>query len=282
MNCKLNFFIIYRKDVKLYTMALLSNEKKQELLALKQDDLKVSTISKLFGKTTTRSAGKFVINPPKFNVRDKLHLNAGEYINIKEVDTTVGSFLFNKLMVEGIIEEIIPNGYYNEVINKGGFNKLIDIISQGLLMKKIPIDPNLIKWIKHYEFYSLKLSTVFSPSYTESLLKGNSVVKKEKEKLLKTKEIKSPTDMTDLEDQLVASSRKILEGDPGMTLFNSGARGSFENDYKNMNLMVGPVAIPGSDGEFDFMTSNYIEGIQKKDLVAAGNSIINSAFPKAV
>lgn len=261
---------------------VLKAEEKKELLAIEQDTLSISKITVLFGKTTTKKDGKFVVKPPKFNVRDRIHFDAGEYINIDAVDTTVGSFLFNKIMIEGMLEEIIPNHYYNEVVDKKGFGHLLDLISSAVMMGKIPVNPTLIKWLKQYEFYSMKACTIFSPSYTEGLLKKNIAVQKEKEKLLENTEINSVTDMTDIEDALVEKSRKILKNDEGMTLFDSGARGSFDNDYKNMNLMLGPVAVPGSDGDFDMVESNYIEGLQKKDLVAAGNVVVNSVYPKAI
>lgn len=259
-------------------------EEKKELLALKQEDLSVPFITGMFGKTAKRVDGKMVIQQPKFNIRSPMHLDAGEYINEKEVDTTVGCFLFNKLMVEGMIEEVIPNRYFNGVADKKGFNGILDKISAGVMTQKIPVEPNLIKWLKHYEFYGMKLSTVFSPSYTEGLLKQNVSVVKKRKQLLKGKDISkmSVKEMTDIEDELVAASKEILKNDPGMTLFSSGSRGSFDNDYKNMNLMLGPVAKPGSDGEYDFVTHGFIEGLKKEDFVAAGNSIVNAAYPKAV
>ena len=261
---------------------LLGKEEKKELISIPQEKLSVSMISKLFGKTTTKSPdGKFIVNEPKFNIRDLVHLEANEYINKEPVDTTVGSILFNKIMVEGMLEEVIPGGYYNEVIDKKGFGKFLDLLSDGVMMQKIKVNPTLIKWLKQYEFYGMKACTIFSPSYTEGLLRQNPEIEKEKQKLLKTMKIETPQDMTELEDALVASARKTLKNDAGMTLFNSGARGSFDNDYKNMNLMLGPVAVPGSDGKFDMVASNYIDGIQKEDLIAAGNSIVNATYPKA-
>ena len=76
----------------------VTEQQKKELLALNQDDLSVSLISKLFGKTTSKKDGKFVVNEPVYNIRALMHLDAGEYINKEPVDTTVGSFLFNKLI----------------------------------------------------------------------------------------------------------------------------------------------------------------------------------------
>ena len=261
---------------------MLSASEKQELLSLKQEDLSVPLITKLFGKTTSKQNGKFEVHPPKFNIQDKLILEAGEYINKQKVETTVGSFLFNKLMIEGLVEPAVENGYYNEVVTGNKFEALTDSISTCVMMGKIPVYPNLIKWLKHYEFYSMKLVTLFSPSYTEGLLRKNPEVQKEKERLLKSKKIENVKDMTDIEDALVASSAKILDKDPGMTLFKSGARGSFDNDYKNINLAVGGVAIPGKDGEFGMITSNYLEGLQKEEWVQVGQIPVNSAFPKAM
>ena len=258
----------------------VTEQQKKELLALNQDDLSVSLISKLFGKTTSKKDGKFVVNEPVYNIRALMHLDAGEYINKEPVDTTVGSFLFNKLMVEGMIDIIVPNGYYNEVIDKKGFGKLKKMISEAVMMKKLPVNPNLIKWLKHYEFYGMKVCTIFSPSYSEGLLRQNSKVIERKNELLKNKDSSDVTGMTEIEDELVADSRKILKNDTGMTLFDSGARGSFDNDYKNMNLMVGPVKIPGTD-DFDMITSNYIEGIKKDEIVAASNSLVSAVYPKA-
>lgn len=264
-------------------MKAITSEEKRELLALNRKELTITKITKLFGTTTTLTTDfKWKPVPPKFDVRSKMHLDAGEYINIDAVDTTVGSFLFNKLMVEGTIESVIPNHYFNEIVNKKGFNKITSLISEAVMMKQLPIEPNLIEWLRNYEFYGLKVSTIFSPSYSEGMLRDHASISSEKKKLLKNKEISSTTDMTDIEDALVAKSKEILKKDSGMTLYDSGARGSFDNDYKNMNLMVGPVAVPGKDGEFVMMKSNYIDGIQKEDLVAAGNSVVNATYPKSV
>jgi len=260
----------------------LTLEEKKELLSIKQEDLTITLMSNLFGKTAKKVDGKWQIQNPKFDTKSPVHLEAGEYINIEAVDTTVGSILFNKIMVEGMLEPIIPNHFYNEVVNKKGFKKLVALLSEGLMTQKIPVEPTLIKWLKQYEFYGMKAVTIFSPSYTRGLLQENISITKEKNKLLKERTIETPTDMTDIEDTLVAKSHELLKKDPGITLFDSGGRGSFENDYKNMNLMLGPIAKPGTDGEFDMVTSNYIEGLKKEDLVAAGNMVVNAAHPKAI
>lgn len=260
---------------------LLSKEDKQFLLNIKREDLGIKFITNLFSKRTKKEPGKFTIIEPRFKTTTRMHLDANEYINIEAVDTNVGIFLWNKIFVEGKIEQAIPNHYYNEVINKKYFGKLIDLISVGAMEGTIPIEPNLINFLKDYEFYSMKLSTIFCPSYSRALLETNDKVIKEKERLLKDADLSSLSNMANVEDALVAYAKKELGKDPGMTLFDSGARGSFENDYKNMNLVLGPVKNE-SNGTYDFVKSNYIHGIQKEDIVAAGNVVVNSAYPKAV
>lgn len=260
----------------------LSKEDRQFLLSLKQDDLGIKMITRLFGKTAKKENGKMIISTPRFDTKSKLHLKKGEYINTQDVETTVGSFLFNKLMVEGMLEPCIPGGYFNEVVNNSGMSHFLKFISEGVMQHIIPIDPNLTKWLKQYEFYGMKASTIFSPSYTEGLLRHNSKVMKTRNELIEKNKDADITKMVDIEDTIVSMARKELKGDPGMTLFDSGARGDFSNDYKNMNLSLGAVAKPGKDGEFDFVKSNYLDGLQKEDMVPAGNTIVNSAYPKAI
>jgi hypothetical protein len=260
---------------------LLTAQKRQELLNIKKSDVSISLLSQKFGTTTSKEHGKFEIIPPYFDTRAPLHLKAGEFINKTDVDTTVGIFLFNKIMVEDFIEELVPNGYYNEVITAKAFKNLLNIVSKGVLEKKIPVVPNLISFLKAYEFYSLKATAIFSVSYTPTILKPNSEIIKERDKLFDKVDKTNLSQMTEVEDKLVADARKINKHDPAMAIYDSGARGSFENDYKNMSIMVGLVANPETRG-FDFIKSNYLDGLQKEDLPSAGNVVVSAAYSRAI
>lgn len=261
---------------------LLSDSLKKELISIPPKELTISFIVKNFGYTTSMGTDKkFQIREPKFKQNMKVNLGAGEYINKKAVSTNVGIILFNKLMIEGNLEEIVPNGFFNEVITKKKYQILMTYISEALNKGVIKIDPTLVRFLSAAELYGLKLSSIFSPSYTMNLVKPLEEISKEKEKLLKENPPETIQDMSKLEDSLVAKAREILKDDPGMTLFDSGSRGSFDNDYKNMSLMVGPVFNPVTN-KFDLITSNYTDGLQKKDLVAAGNVVVTSEYPKAV
>ena len=102
-----------------------------------------------------------------------------------------------------------------------------------------------------------------------------------KEKLLAEAPDRSLNTLTSIEAQLVKKADELTKGTPGKYLFDSGARGSFANDFKNMSISIGVVENPVTN-DYDFMDSNYINGISKEDIPAAANSIVNAEYPKAI
>ncbi len=264
---------------------ILPDELKKELLAIKSKELTVDSIAKLFGNTTTMNTNDkssvFNVQGPKFNPRSKFTLKAGEYINKKTITTTVGIFLFNKLMVEGMIEDIVPDGYYNKICDKKTFEKLTDMVAAAIMSQKIKINPTLVDWLNAYEFWGLGLVAIFASSYSMETIIPNKELEAEKDKLLKEAPDHDLATLSQIEQKLVKKADELTAGTPGKFLFDSGARGSFSNDFKNMAISIGPVENPIT-GEFDFMKSNYMKGIQKEDIPAAANSIVNAEYPKAI
>lgn len=268
-------------------MANLSEEKKKRLLAMKQEDMKVSSITRLFTKSakkvTENGKSRFIVAEPEFDLRDTFNLKAGEYINTEDISTSVGRFLFNKLIIENTISSIIPGGYYNKVFTKKSWDELAKYISNSIMEGQLPID-NLVRYLKAFEFYGLKLVTCMSPSFSQAVLKPNPEVQKEKKKLLEELDKKeNPTlkDYTDIEDKLIDTAKKAIGDDPAMSLYNSGSRGSFDNDYKINTVIVGPVKNCATGG-YDFMKSDMIEGLRKEDIPKAGNMVVGASYPKAV
>lgn len=258
----------------------ISDKAKAELLALDPEKLTVNMITKLFGYTTKK--GSFEVIPPKFVTTDILSLKAGEYINTTDIETTVGSVLFNKLLVEGShIESIIPGGFYNEEMVAKKFDKFCQIVADAVRADKIPIDPTLVTFLSNYENWGMRLSPIFSHSYSMSMIKPNPKMKETTEKTLAKTNLKTTEGMIQVEDELVKVADQLTEGDYGKTIFMSGARGSFANDFKNMALFIGPIQNP-VNGQYDFMTSNYIGGLKKQDLVGAGNIVVGAEYPKAI
>lgn len=265
----------------------LSDDKKKKLLAMKQEDMTVSFITQTFTKSAKKQIvdGKitFVETQPEFDLRATFNLAPGEYINTEAITTNVGKFLFNKLIIEGTISSIVPGGYYNKVFTKDSWSEIAKWISNSVMEGKLEID-NLVKYLKAFEFYGLKLVTCMSPSFSEAVLKPNPIVDKEKKKLLDELDKKeNPTlkDYTDIEDKLVDTAKKAIGNDPGMSLYNSGSRGSFGNDYKINTVIVGPVKNCATGG-YDFMKSDMMDGLRKEDIPKAGNMVVGASYPKAV
>ena len=260
---------------------LLSDEDKKVLINLRGMDLSASNITKLFGWTARKVDGKFTRIPPRFNTMDKVHLNAGEYINKDAVDTTVGSILWNKLFVEGMVEDALPNHFYNEVMTEDEMGRFLSLLEKGLIDGVLDIETQIIPFLKNYEFYAMKLVTIFSPSYSQKMFQTNPKISKKKKELIENAKGKGLSEMVKVEDELVAMAEQEMKGDPSMTLYDSGARGKFNNDYKNMNLILGPTKNEAT-GEYDFISHSYLEGLSKEDIVPAGNMLVNASYPKAV
>ena len=258
---------------------VLDDMLKAKLLAMKPSDFTISKITEIFGYHATRD-GK--VTPPIINQSDIVNLKAGEYINKKDIRTNAGRILLNKIIIEGKIESIIPDGFYNEVMTAKKFNQLSSLLADSLIGKKITVE-QLVAFLKAFEFYGLKACPIFSPSFTEGVLKPKKEVIDERNRQLKSKDISnmSTDEIIDLEDMLVSKARVANKNDAGMTLYDSGSRGSFDNDYKNIAVMIGAMANPET-GKVDLMTSNYMDGIKKEDIPMAANGVVNASYPRAV
>ena len=262
--------------------------KKKELLSYTTDQLTASFITKTFtaSSSITKDAnGKTVVtrHPAHISLRDVFVLEAGEFINTEKVTTNVGKYLFNKLIIEGTVESCIPGHYYNKTFTKSSWGEIAEWISHDIMEGKLDTD-HLVQYLKKFEFYGLKLVACLSPSFTEAVLKPNPVVEKRKKELLdELAKNPNPTvnDYTKIDDELVELAKKTIGDDPGMSLYKSGARGSFDNDYKINNLIVGPIKNPAT-GEYTLMSSDMMHGIAKKDLYNAGNMVVAASYPKAV
>ena len=86
--------------------------------------------------------------------------------------------------------------------------------------------------------------------------------------------------MERIENQLIDATKKELEGDIGMDLYNSGARGSVSNHLKNILITRGAVKNPVTK-EYDIIENSLMDGLTKKDIPTHSNIIVAGAFPKS-
>lgn len=261
---------------------VLTDNLKQELLSLKYKDITISNITLMFGNHGGKDEnGKFTIKEPKFRTTDTVHLKAGEWINKNDEKTNVGIILFNKIFLEPELYKFFDTGMVNKTMTKKEFNKFYDAISNLMRTEKIPVVPTFTQFLKDYEFWGLKGATIFCPSYSMNIIKPNKKVMDIKKERLEKTPLTDMKQMVLFEDSLVEEAKKEMIKDPAYSLYASGARGSFDNDYKNISIALGPV-LNASTGEYRYVSNNYIDGMEKEDLVSMGNSIVTASLPKSV
>lgn len=258
-------------------MAYVDDKTKQYFLSLKPEELGIKKQTQLFARSVDPKTKKIL--PPKYNNTDRVKLRANEYINKNDVDTTLGRLVFNKICIEPFIKDIIPGGYWNKPLNKDNVEALIDIVAKGIQYKKI--DTKIAcAWEKAIEFYSLKASVIYNPSYNSKILIPDKEFIAKRDEFVKNNPNATTADYVKFEDEITSNAKKKLDDNPGIGLYKSGAKGKIDDQYKNISIMIGPVYNPAT-GEMEPVTTNFIEGFDKKDLPKAGNMLISAAYPKA-
>lgn len=263
-------------------MVILKEEYKQMLLKMKPDDITSEFIFEYLADTSKKENGKLIQVPSKIKTYDIFILKKGEYFNTETITTNVGLFIFNKFLIEESFSKVV--GYINTPVNAKIQKNIEAKISQALLDDVITV-AEMVKYLNKLQWLSKEFNAVFSGSFTMKTLKPVPKVMKHKEKLIK--ENKEALDRGDIavavniEKELLNMAREELKGDPGMDLYDSGARGSFDNNYKNIAVIKGPVHNPVTN-KFDFVSSNFMEGIKKEEIPIVANSIPAGAYPKAV
>ncbi len=251
----------------------------QELINLKEDDITYSYITELFGDFN----GKV-----RFNPYDEVIIPPGSYgpegkkLN-KTIYTTVGIWIFNKYFIEQDLYDLF--GYINETIDDDKFSELNTKLSYALCEDKITIE-QLEKYVLKGQKFQ-PFSTILCPGFTEKMLFCTEEINKKKKELVKKyeKEIAEGdvVIVSKIEQELLDFAKEYLKDDPGLDLFNSGARGSFGNNFKNLFVMKGAIANsdPKSPNEYDIALSNYMSGMDKKEYNLFSSSLSAGPYYRA-
>ena len=267
-------------------MGKLSDKDKAFLLSLKPEDIDFNLLVDLFAdkveKKEINGKTQIVHKPSRIKTYDTFELKKGEYFNDKDIVTNAGLFIYNKLIVEKRLKDVL--GYVNETIDKKVLGKIEDKLSKALLNDKITVD-DMVDYLNKTQWLAMKFHPIVTSSFTMNTLKPHKDVIELRDKLLaEHKEKIEQGDVitaTKIEQELLKLAKEKLKGDPGLYLYESGARGSFGNNFKNISVMKGAVYNP-TTGQFDIVKSNFMEGIKKEELATYGNAIVTGAYPKAI
>lgn len=238
------------------------------LCNLKEEDLTFSMFMELFGEFNEKA---------RFNPYDAFTIPKGVFgkdkKNTNEVKTTVGIYIWNKFF----IENDIPNTYINENIDSDRWDKFMDDVSRKVLEDELPLsvlDHVLMKAQK-----LMPLCSTLSTAMTDRFMKVSSYCEPKKKELAKKYkeglDAGDPAVASKMEKELLDYAKEYLKDDPAMDIYNSGARSSFSNNFKNMYIMKGAVANPDPNAEkqFDILLSCYDRGISKEEYATFCNSL---------
>ena len=258
----------------------LTQEEKAFLLNTKQEDITKEWVEANFVSHYDKEKKKVI--PARLSWQDEFSLKKGEYSNTTDIPkTNVGLFVINKFLYEGILQDVL--GYVNEPYTADNFSATEGKICTALMEDKITTHDyfeyqNRLQWM-------LAIHTMVCSSYSKGIIAPNKKVIAYRDKLFK--ENKEELDKGNavvaakIEKELLKFAHDELKNDPAMEIYDSNARGSFGNGYKNMNIMKGANYDPVNK-RFVIAKHGFSEGIEKEHLPYFANSIQAGAYPKAV
>lgn len=261
---------------------MISDQRKSELLKLAPTDITKTFMIENFANRAKKVDGKFVMTPAKYNPTDTFYITPDEYFVKTKTLTTIGRFIYNKLIIERDFQGII--GYMNSPITGSKQNEIEEMLSEALMNDKITTD-QFASYVNRIQWLGMQFNSILSPTFTEkSIMPIKKVIDrrdtlfKENETALANGDINKAVQ---IENELLALAKEEMKNDPAMDLYESGARGSFNNNYKAMYISKGPVFNP-IDQKWDVVHNCYSEGVEKKDMPSYGNSLVTGQYSKSL
>ena len=219
---------------------------------------------------------------PRFNPYDTIDIPAGVYGNTKKnknkFRTTIGLYIFNKGSIEEFSDIL---GYINKTVDKKVYGSINEKLSYALLENKISLD-RFKRFLLQGQIY-MSCCSAIAPSHTEAIFdlhKAVTVKKKElNKKYAKAIEEKDVAKMTEYEKELIDFAKDYLKDDPSADMYNSGARSSWENNFKNMYLTRNP--LQKTDGTYAISTDSYMDGMDPKDFADINDAAVAGPYSRS-
>ena len=260
---------------------LLSNEK-QMFLNIHYNDIDKKLLLDLFADQYDSSTGK--VTPSKFNTYDEFTLNPGESFNKEKIVTNCGLYIVNTYLFEKDLKDVI--GYVNKPFDKKVIGSIGDKLATYTLEDETgEAQTQFIEYLNRVCWLSFTFNAEICTSMNLETTRPLPKVEERKKQLLK--ENKEKLDKADIptytrvQDELLDLADKELKNDPAMELYRSGARGSFDNAYRQALIMKGPIYNPGTK-KFDIMTNSLYDGASKNDIPSFSNAVVMGCYPKAI
>ena len=270
-------FTLTKEPKKTKKVKAISAEDKEYLLKLKPEEITLTLLKSFFTVTKNRKT-------KRFEPEDQVVLKAKEFYNDKEIVTTVGRLLFNKVVLnDNILKE---NGYYNEILNEDGIFGLDAKLFALKLDDKITID-DYYDYINKCTWIGYSLATYIDPSLTSDMYVIDKKIYKKRDELI-AKNINAfdnknsqPAIISSIENELLDDARESIKEIDGYQIYESGARGSYGNNFKNSVIMRGAIKDFVDPSKFTSADKSLVEGCRKEDFYKMANIHISGAYSRA-
>lgn len=226
---------------------------------------------------------------PRFNTFDIVTIPPNSYgpegkRNKNSFTTTVGRWWWNKCFIEHDLFDIF--GYINKPVTKKLNKDINNKISYAVMEDKVTVD--VLKRFLNRQQKFQPYSNIICSGFTEKMISSIGVINKKKQELVKKykDELKNPDTKvlaaSKMEKELLDFAKDYLKDDPSMDMFNSGAKVSFDNNFKNMFVMKGAIKSPEATEGFDIVFSNYLDGISKDEYGVMAKSLSEGPYSRAL
>ena len=262
------------------TSKLITNPKDiQFLVNITEEDITTSFFNDLFGEF---ESGR------RFEPYDLITIPADSYgpkdhRHKKSFTTTIGIWIFNKYFIEPHLFDMFH--YINKTVSNKLFGKINGKLSEAVLEDKIPLD-----YLKDFMMKTQKCMpyiSILAPNYTNKMLECTVAIDKKKKELFdkyrKELDAGDPIIGDKVEKELLDYAIEYMGDDPSMDMFDSGARGSIPNNFKNMFVMKGVIKDPDPNAKqkYHIAESNYIDGISSNEYALFANSLAAGPYSRA-
>jgi hypothetical protein len=257
----------------------------ERIIGLKDTDINKTMMIELFSqKPQIDKSGKIVgIIRPYVYTDTMIDVHAGIIPNLhRDMRTTVGRFIFNMYCLASVFGSSIH--YINKTLPKDGVAEIQQTVVDLLLAGKLKQEQfakfqNRVVWLNNF-------TELFVPGMSPNLLRPLPAVQKRKAELIAQYHdaIVSGDHVTvvdKIEKELLALAKSELKNDPSYQIYELGGKPSFGNNYKNTQVMVGPIKDPITD-QYQISTSSLSEGIPVDEFHTYANTLVMASYSRGV
>lgn len=220
---------------------------------------------------------------PKFNTYDKFTLPAGKLYNKDAIETTVGRYLTNLVVLPEVY--LKKFGYQNEPFDADKLSSMEGQMSSMILDDEMSTK-QYGEYLDNGEWLGMGVAYFLSPTMNydinvpipEVIAKRDELFEKYKDQISRGES--AAAELIEKEVLALAKQKIKEKGNEAYDFFESGV-GKFGNNYKKTSVMAGAIENPYTK-KLDILKSNYIDGVDPKEFPKFTNLTIVGGYSRGV